>query len=45
MAQTGMDTMEILQGVIAQTSPDVVLIIDALAARSTKTAELYDPAD
>ena len=36
MAQTGMDTMEILQGVIAQTSPDVILIIDALAARSTK---------
>ena len=36
MAQTGMDTMEILQGVITQTSPDVVLIVDALAARSTR---------
>ena len=36
MAQTGMDTMEILQGVIAQTSTDDILIIDALAARSTK---------
>ena len=36
MAQTGMDTMEILQGVIAQTSPDVILIVDALAARSTR---------
>lgn len=36
MAQTGMETLEIVQGVVAQTQPDVVIAIDALAARSTK---------
>ncbi len=36
MAQTGMETVEILKGVIAQTSPDVVIAVDALAARSMK---------
>ena len=36
MAQTGMETIEILKGVIRETRPDVVLAIDALAARSTK---------
>lgn len=36
MAQTGMETSEILQGIIDQTSPDILLVIDALAARSTR---------
>lgn len=36
MAQTGMETSEILKGIVAETRPDVVIAIDALAARSTK---------
>lgn len=36
MAQTGMETAEILKGVIAQTGPDAVIAIDALAARSVR---------
>jgi spore protease len=36
MAQTGMETMEIIRGVIEETKPDVMIAIDALAARSMK---------
>ena len=36
MASTGMETAEIVKGVVEQTKPDVVIVIDALAARSTK---------
>ncbi len=36
MAKTGMETSEIIKGVITQTEPDIVIVIDALAARSTK---------
>lgn len=36
MAQTGMETVEILQGVVTQTKPDIVIAVDALAARSIK---------
>ena len=36
MAQTGMETAEIVRGVVAETKPDLVLVIDALAARSTR---------
>lgn len=36
MAQTGMETLEIVQGIIQETKPDVVIAIDALAARSTR---------
>jgi spore protease len=36
MAQTGMETSEIIQGVVSETKPDVVVAIDALAARSTR---------
>lgn len=36
MAQNGMETAEIVKGVIRETSPDIMLVIDALAARSTK---------
>ncbi len=35
-AMTGMESAEIVKGVVDQTSPDVVLVVDALAARSTK---------
>lgn len=36
MAKTGMETAEIVSGVIEETLPNVVLVVDALAARSTK---------
>lgn len=36
MAKTGMESAEIIKGVIEQTHPDQVIVIDALAARSTK---------
>lgn len=36
MAKTGMETAEIIKGVIRETTPDIVIVIDALAARSTK---------
>lgn len=36
MAQTGMESEEIIKGVIEETSPDYIVAIDALAARSTK---------
>ncbi len=36
MAKTGMETSEIVKGVVRETEPDVVVVIDALAARSTK---------
>lgn len=36
MAQTGMETLEIIKGVVEQTQPDAVIVVDALAARSTR---------
>ncbi len=36
MAKTGMETAEIVKGVVGETSPDVIIVIDALAARSTR---------
>lgn len=36
MAQTGMETAEILKGIIAETKPDLLIVIDALAARSVR---------
>lgn len=36
MAQTGMETAEIIKGIVQETSPDLIMVIDALAARSTK---------
>ena len=36
MAKTGMESAEIIKGVVEQTKPDIVIVIDALAARSTK---------
>ena len=36
MAQTGMETLEIVKGIIRETKPQIVVAIDALAARSVK---------
>lgn len=36
MGKTGMEAAEIIKGVVEQTSPKVMIVIDALAARSTK---------
>lgn len=36
MAQTGMETAEILKGIIHETKPDLLIVIDALAARSVR---------
>ncbi|HIR75966.1 MAG TPA: GPR endopeptidase [Candidatus Choladousia intestinipullorum] len=36
MAQTGMETLEIIKGVVEETKPEAVIAIDALAARSTR---------
>lgn len=34
MAQTGMETLEIIKGVIKETNPKLIIVIDALASRS-----------
>lgn len=36
MAKTGMETAEIVKGVVKQTNPDVLIAIDALASRSIR---------
>lgn len=36
MGQTGMESLEIIRGVVSETKPDIVIVIDALAARSAK---------
>lgn len=36
MARTGMETAEIVKGVVSETRPDVLIVVDALAARSTR---------
>ncbi len=36
MGKTGMESAEIIQGVVNSTHPDLIVVIDALAARSTK---------
>ncbi len=36
MARTGMETAEIVKGVVEETAPDVLIVIDALAARSIR---------
>ena len=35
-AQTGMESCEIIQGIVQQTSPDCIITVDALAARNTQ---------
>lgn len=34
MAQTGMETLEIIKGIVKETSPKLLIVIDALASRS-----------
>lgn len=36
MGQTGMETVEIMRGIVEETEPDFVIAIDALAARSVR---------
>jgi spore protease len=36
MAQTGMESLEIIRGIVKETKPDLIIAVDALAARSTK---------
>ena len=36
MAQTAMESAEIIRGIVNETTPDLIMVIDALAARSTK---------
>ena len=36
MAKTGMETAEIVKGIVRETNPDAVVVVDALASRSTK---------
>lgn len=36
MAKTGMETAEIVKGVVEQTKPDVLIVVDALASRSIR---------
>lgn len=36
MGQTGMESVEIVNGIVKETQPDFLIAIDALAARSTK---------
>lgn len=42
MAQTGMETAEILKGIISETHPDLIIAIDALAAQK-RAAGLEPP--
>ncbi len=46
MAQTGMESSEVLRGIIRETMPKLVIVIDALAARSihrlNKTVQITD---
>lgn len=36
MGQTGMETVEIIRGIVRETSPDFIIAVDALAARSSR---------
>lgn len=36
MAQTGMESQEIIRGIVKETKPQAVIVVDALAARSTR---------
>ena len=36
MAQTGMETVEIIKGIVEETKPDLMIAVDALAARSSR---------
>ncbi len=36
MGQTGMETLEVIRGITKETSPDLVIAVDALAARNSR---------
>ena len=36
MAQTGMESLEIIHGIVKETKPELVIAVDALAARNTR---------
>ena len=36
MGQTGMESAEIVRGIVAETNPDIVIAVDALAARNSR---------
>ncbi len=36
MGQTGMETLEIVKGIVQETKPDMVIAVDALAARNSR---------
>lgn len=36
MGQTGMETVEVIRGVVAETKPDLLIVVDALAARNSR---------
>ena len=36
MGQTGMESSEIVRGIVAETHPDIVIAVDALAARNSR---------
>ena len=42
MGQTGMETVEIVKGVVDETKPDLVIAIDALAARNSRRLKWTD---
>lgn len=46
LGQTGIEALDLIRGAVAETSPDAVIVIDALAARSTErlstTVQLSD---
>lgn len=43
MAQTGMETLEIIRGVVKETHPDLIIAVDALGSPQYTQAESYDP--
>ncbi len=46
MAKTGMESEEMIKGIVKETKPDIVIVVDALASRSTrrlnKTIQITD---
>ena len=36
MGRTGMESAEIVRGIVSETNPDVIIAVDALAARNSK---------
>lgn len=43
MGQTGMETVEVVRGVVKETKPDLVIAVDALAKKKQPEIKPYDP--